>query len=62
MMDDAQEDSQPLSVDEASEILEDVIDTLIEVGNGVTDKMLHEAADKLLRFRDQYFDVINNKK
>lgn len=45
--------------DEASIILEDVIDTLIEVGNGVTDEMLHEAADKLLKFRDEWFRGTN---
>ena len=33
-------------------LIEDVLDTLIEVGNGTTDEMLHEAADKLFRVRD----------
>ena len=41
--------------EEARSILEDVLDTLIEVGNGTTDEMLHEAADKLFRFRDKWF-------
>jgi proline dehydrogenase len=39
---------------EASEIIEDVLDTLVEVGNGATDKMLHEAGAKLFKFRDEY--------
>ena len=33
-------------------LIEDVLDTLIEVGNGTTDEMLHEAADKLFMVRD----------
>ena len=33
-------------------LIEDVLDTLTEVGNGVTDKHLHEAADKLFKARD----------
>jgi hypothetical protein len=41
---------------EASIILENIIDTLIEVGNGVTDEDLHEAADQLLKFRDEWFN------
>lgn len=47
-----------LSDDEATVILEDVIDTLIEVGNGTTEKQLHEAADKLLNFRDNWFNQV----
>lgn len=47
-----------LSDDEAEVILEDVIDTLIEVGNGTTEKQLHEAADKLLNFRDNWFNQV----
>jgi len=50
--------STPIKKEEASIILEEVIDTLIEVGNGVTDKDLHEAADKLLKFRDQWMKFI----
>lgn len=42
--------------EEARLLLEDVLDTLVEVGNGVTDKDLHEAADKLFKFRDEYFN------
>jgi hypothetical protein len=42
-------------VNKAREVLEDVIDTLIEVGNGTTDQDLHEAADKLIAFRDGKF-------
>jgi predicted Rossmann fold nucleotide-binding protein DprA/Smf involved in DNA uptake len=32
--------------------IEEIIDSLIEVGNGVTDEELHAAADKLIAFRD----------
>jgi thymidylate synthase len=32
--------------------LETIIDTLIEVGNGVTDEQLHQEADRLLKERD----------
>ena len=35
----------------AMQLIEDVLDTLVEVGNGVTDEMLHEAADKLFKAR-----------
>ena len=38
-------------------LLEDVLDTLVEVGNGVTDEQLHEAADKLFKVRD----IMQNK-
>lgn len=44
-----------ISKDEASELLEDVLDTLVEVGNGATHEMLKEACDKLFRFRDKWF-------
>jgi uncharacterized membrane protein len=37
--------------EEISTLLEDVIDTLVEVGNGVTNEDLHEAADKLFKIR-----------
>jgi len=40
--------------DEARLIIEDVLDTLVEVGNGVSDEMLHEAAGKLFRFRNEF--------
>jgi predicted amidophosphoribosyltransferase len=39
----------------ASSLLEDVLDQLVEVGNGATDESLHEACDKLFAFRDEYF-------
>lgn len=45
--------------EDASILLEDVLDTLVEVGNGTTDEMLHEAADKLFRFRDEWFKKQN---
>ena len=35
----------------AMQLIEDVLDTLVEVGNGVTDEMLHEAAEKLFKAR-----------
>lgn len=44
-----------ISKSDAGILLEDVIDTLIEVDNGITDEMLHEATDKLFKFRDDYF-------
>jgi len=50
--------SKVLDDDEARTILEDVIDTLIKVGNGTTDEQLHEAADKLLNFRDNWLDKV----
>lgn len=40
---------------DASILLEEVIDTLIEVGNGVSEKELNEACDKLLIFREKWF-------
>jgi len=40
---------------EAANILEDVLDILIEVGNGTTEEQLHEAADLLFDFRENYF-------
>jgi len=52
------EPSKVLTDDEARIILEDVIDTLIEVGNGTTDEQLHQAADKLLNFRDNWLDKV----
>ena len=43
---------------EARTIIEEVIDTLIEVGNGVTDQDLHKECDKLLSFRNEYFNKL----
>ena len=43
-------------------LLEDVLDTLIEVGNGTTDKMLHSAADSLFIVRDSLLPVIEKQK
>ena len=40
---------------EASVILEETLDILAEVGNGVTDEMLYKQCDELLRFRDEWF-------
>ena len=42
--------------EEAFSLIDDVIDTLIEVGNGTTEDMLHEAADKLLVVRDCFIE------
>ena len=48
--------------------LETIIDTLIEVGNGVTDEQLHQEADRLLKERDsntpidQIANLINDLK
>lgn len=45
-----------ISDDDANCILEDVIDTLIEVDNGVTNEHLHNTVDKLLRFKDEWLN------
>ena len=45
-----------LSDDDAKLIIEEVIDTLVEVGNGTTDEQLHKACDYLLSLRDLLFD------
>lgn len=37
---------------EAMVLIEDVLDTLVEVGNGITEEHLHNAADRLFRARD----------
>ena len=34
------------------ELIEQVLDTLVEAGNGVTNEMLHEAENKLFKVRD----------
>lgn len=47
-----------MTKEEAREILEDVLDTLVEVGNGTTDDDLKEAADHLFRFRDEWFKKV----
>ena len=49
---------------EASILLEEVLDTLIEVGNGTTEEHLHEAVDRLSKFRDEYFmwSILQNVK
>lgn len=39
-------------------LIESVLDTLVEVGNGTTNEMLHEAADKMFQVRD----VLEGKK
>ena len=44
-----------LSNDDAKLIIEEVIDTLVEVGNGTTDEQLHKACDYLLSLRDLWF-------
>lgn len=44
-----------ISREDACEILETVLDTLVEVGNGISDEDLHNAADMLFEFRDCYF-------
>ncbi len=56
-IEEKRKNKEPLSDDEAASILEDVLDTLIEVGNGITDEHLHESADDLLQFRDYWFNL-----
>lgn len=48
------ENPRKLTESEAFNLVDNVIDTLIEVGNGTTDDMLHEAADILFLVRDYY--------
>lgn len=48
--------SGSLSDEDATLIIEIVLDTLIEVGNGTTDDELHKAADYLIALRDKWFD------
>ncbi len=49
--------SKRMDYREASEIIEDVLDALVEVGNGVSDSDLHDVADKLFKFRDNYLNI-----
>ena len=44
-----------LSNEDASLIIENVIDALIEVGNGISDAELHKQADYLFALRDLWF-------
>lgn len=44
-----------LSDNDASLIIENLLDTLIEVGNGTTDEELHKSADYLFVLRDKWF-------
>ena len=46
---------------EASVILEETLDVLAEVGNGVTNEMLYKQCDKLLKFRDEWFKKVIKK-
>jgi len=47
-----------MNKEEAAIIIEEVLDTLVEVGNGTTQHDLHEAADQLFRFRNEWFNKI----
>lgn len=47
---------------DASLIIENVLDTLVEVGNGSTENDLHKAADYLFAFRDKWLYKQLNKK
>jgi len=49
-------EGQQISDNEAAYIIEHLLDTLIEVGNGVTAEMLHEWCEMLLIFRDHWFN------
>lgn len=59
---EARKKQEALSQNEASKLLEDVLDILVEVGNGTTDEMLKEAANKLFKFRDGYFKLLKDNK
>ncbi len=43
---------------EAQVLLEGVLDTLVEVGNGITDADLHEAANDLFKFRGIFDQIV----
>lgn len=45
----------------AADIIEEAIDTLIEVGNGVTDEMLHKLCSKLFVLRDIFENEIGQE-
>lgn len=49
-------DERPLHREVAALLLEDVLDTLVEVGNGTSDEDLRLACKKLFLFRDAYFN------
>jgi len=48
-----------MNKEDASSLLEEIIDILTEVGNGTTDKDLERAKCLLFLFRDEWFDKIN---
>ena len=45
-------DGYDKNIDDAFDIIEDALDTLIEVGNGVTDEMLHKLCSRIFILRD----------
>jgi len=45
-----------LDIYEAQTLIEDILDTLIEVGNGVTEEQLYIACQKLFCVRDCWFN------
>ena len=49
-------EERPLERAVAALLLEDVLDTLVEVGNGTSDEDLRLACKKLFLFRDAYFN------
>lgn len=48
--------SGSLSDDDAAFIIENVLDALVEVGNGITDEALHKQAEYLFALRDKWFN------
>jgi hypothetical protein len=48
--------SGSLSDDDAALIIENVLDALVEVGNGITDEELHKQAEYLFALRDKWFN------
>jgi len=44
--------NKTMTDDDTIIIIEGILDTLVEVGNGVTDEMLHKQCDYLFAFRD----------
>lgn len=48
------EDTEKLTVDESKFITEYILDCLIEVGNGTSNRDLHQCADLLFLLRDNF--------
>ena len=49
-------------MDKAIMLIDSAIDTLCEVGNGVTEKDLHEAATALFEARELLYKILDENK